>query len=143
MRTWTRPEEATQIIAIYESGRKLKDVTGADLVRNIEWRIYTEWCCNDRESDWNDHIYYRGHAFYDWLTAETHYALERAGYAWDEKQKRFFPEENFDWVYDNTRTRVLGAIVRRSVHFFSHCKDFRWVPEGNTENLRASLDSYL
>lgn len=141
---WTSPDIETSIVNLYNQlPYRIEDLPAKDLVRSIEWRIYTEWCCNREESNWDDHMSYRGQAFYGWLNKETHYALERAGFEWDSNQRQFVADNNFSQAYATTREQVLRAAVVRSVEFFRNCKQYRWPSEGDKGNLRVSLESYI
>jgi len=141
---WTDPEDAVLMASCYDSNpEKLDGVKGEDLVDNIEWRIYTEWCCNRDESVWEDHVRYHGQGLSNWVRNETHFTLERAGYEWDSREGRFNANGSFDETYRATRADVLKAVVRRAFDFFKDCKDYKWVPDGNPENLRVSLEQYM
>ncbi|MFA5856878.1 MAG: hypothetical protein WC867_05945 [Candidatus Pacearchaeota archaeon] len=142
---WTSPEDAFQMVVFYEtSSNKLKGLNGDKLVENIEWRVYTEWCCNINESGSNLPKDYFGEGFNDWVNKETHFALERAGYEWVEKEGRFkTTDESVYEIYHATRDKVLKAVVRRAVEFFKDCKDYQWVQYEEPKNIRVSLEQYM
>lgn len=141
---WTPLEDTAMMASFYDSSpERLHGVTGDKLVDNIEWRIYTEWCCNRDESDFKDHRFYTGHAFNDWVTKETHYTLERAGFNWDRQEGRFDANGTFDQTYRDAKSAVLIAVVRRAVDFFKECEEYKWPWKGDTRNLRAPLEPYI
>ncbi len=46
-RGWTAPDDEKVMIDFYNSSSRKIDGLPADrLIGNMEWRIYTEWCCN-------------------------------------------------------------------------------------------------
>ena len=141
---WTLPEDQELMILFYnQNPKRLDGLTGDRLVRNIEWRIYTEWCCNPSESVWLQHINYQGEAFAGWVRDEAHYALERADFRWNTKEKRFDANGNFHETYRQTKEKVLQAIVKKAVEFFRECRNYQWPVNGDSRNLRANLESYL
>ena len=141
---WTSPQDKKTMVDFYgKSPQRIEGITGESLVRNLEWRIYTEWCCNKPESYWVQHTSYKGNAFDKWVRDETHYGLERAGYQWSDQQQRFDANGTFSMIYKDARDRVLFAIVKKAVEFFKDCRDYQWPVEGDSRNLRTSLGPYL
>jgi hypothetical protein len=139
---WTNPADAAQMALFYHTfPEKLGDLTGEQVVNNMEWRVYTEWCMG--EGSGTEHRDYRGKGFDSWVRNETHLALERAGFQWDDESRRFNADGDFDATYQATRARVLDAVVKRSVDFLKDCRDYQWVPDGNPDNLRVSLAEYM
>jgi hypothetical protein len=141
---WTAPENEKIMADFYGQSRgKLGDLTGDKLVGNMEWRLYTEWCCNRGESRGKFHGSYKGEAFEKWIRDETHYAIEGEGFKWNPEQQRFDGNDNFAQVYEQKRERVLQASVKRAVEFFGKCKEHQWPYEGDARNLRVSLKPYM
>ncbi len=122
---------------------RLSLLSADNLISNMEWRIYTEWCCNPKESVWEDHYYYKGEGFFKWIFDETHFAIERAGFAWDNDQGRFNAVGDFTQMYEEMRQKVLQASVKRAVEFFKDCSNYQWPIKGDTRNLRTSLEPYI
>jgi hypothetical protein len=141
---WADPKDGLFMASFYDSNpAKLGDFTGQMVVDCIDWRVYTEWCCNKEEGGSRNHAIYQGEGFSNWVRAETHLALERTGLVWNEQQKRFNYDGYFGDTYIKTRDKVLQAVVRRAVDFFKDCENYRRVPEGNPANLRVSLEEYI
>jgi hypothetical protein len=138
---WTPLEDKEKISRFYdESPQKLGELSSKEFIHNMEWRLYTEYCFN---STWSEHNFYDGSTYRNWVKDETHYALERVGYKWDENRGRFIDSKDFNMKYAAMRDQVLGAVAKRSVEFLGKCREFQWPLDDNTENLRMSLEAYL
>ena len=139
---WTSHEDAMIMSTFYDrKPEKVEDLTGERVANNIGYRVYIEWCCNFREAY---HGSYYGGAFNKWVRDETHLALGKAGFEWDQKQNRFNTEGDFNQVYQQARKRVLEAVVKRAVELF---RDWQGQigpqTRDDTRNLRGSLEAYL
>jgi len=106
------------------------------LISDIEWRIYTEWCCNRGESRPEQHQYYNGHAFAEWIQKEAHYAMVRRGFRWDDPYSRFRGKGDVAQAYSDIRRQVMHAVVEKALDFFGD-------PNIHKPNLRGSLEPYL
>jgi hypothetical protein len=95
-----------------------------ELVNNIAWRIYTEWCCNKEESRYIDHCsQYEGQPYHQWVNDEKLFA----------SQKR---------QSEVVREAILHAIVKRAMELFGVWRGKEPIG-GDKRNLRASLEAYL
>lgn len=139
----TEGPDGQSLMTAYESLRPEEKLQGrhstpVDFLAEIQWRIYTEWCCGEGMS--KDHSRYQGKAFQQWVTDETHFAMERAGFTWDKERGHFHPDDEAANVYAATRANVVRAIALRASEFF-HATDERRVPKkGDPLNLRSSLE---
>ena len=139
---WTSHEDVMIMSTFYDrKPEKVEDLTGGMVANNIEYRVYIEWCCDCRDVD---HWSYNGEAFNKWVRDETHLALERADFKWDQKQNRFNSDGDFNQVYQQARKRVLEAVVGRAVELFRDWQG-QTSPQtrNDTRNLRDSLEAYL
>jgi hypothetical protein len=128
----TNPSDASTMKRYYEDSPSFEwarhYLSADELIQKIQWRIYTEWCCNKQESDWSEHPAYKSQAFDKWIDDEIHYALEKR------------PGSD----YADTRRRVLEAAVYRAVKLLGDW-GFWKMPRSTSDkrNLRCSLEPYL
>lgn len=87
--------------------------------------------------------------FMRWVTTETHYALCRQGFEFDEQRgfidvkKLLKQEETFDDYYCTTKMSVLEAVVARSIDFFKERNEVIWRGEKYNKQLSCALKDYL
>src|SRR3989338_1849820 len=130
-------EDRTKIMHHYEHyPLKFSDVSPHDFMDHIEWRLYTEFCLT---TPWENHKYYDGSVFREFIQKETHYAFERSGHLWMRGSGCFVGGENIEQVYTATRERVLEAFTHKAIDFFKACPDHCFPTRESTQNLRGSL----
>lgn len=124
-------------------------------ISQIAFRAYTEHCNEinppaspGEYADPQKSPAYTPQPFIDWINAETHHAMERAGYKWIENH--FEGNGDSQQAYQDMRQRVLSASVKKSIELV--VSGLYWdsfepkdhiVPKPTTPNLRGSLESYL
>ena len=106
--------------------QKIASVNPKDFVRNIAWRIYTEWCLDKEESkNMNLCFGYNGRSYLKWVADERLYASQR-------KQDHM------------SREAILSGVVNRAVELFGDWKGKTHSGENqDRRNLRGSLEQYL
>ena len=138
-------ESARSLMKAYEQNpNKIPDLPAINFAHNVDWRLYTEWCFN---MSWEAHRRYAGQGFNDFMANETHYALERQGFRWDQKQKQFSETgsngQHISQAYPRTIEAVLRALTDQSIEFFKKCEGYWNVRSDNPENLRVSLKLWM
>ncbi|MEK6825538.1 MAG: hypothetical protein AABY00_02005 [Nanoarchaeota archaeon] len=74
---------------------------------------------------------------YDYVARETHYALERDGFKWNNTTQKLFPELKTE-DYNSMRTRVVQALTDRAFDFWVH--NHTRQPQ---DHIRCDLKPYL
>jgi len=154
---WPNPtrEELDQMAQYYEiNPKKISGLPTDEFLWNIQWRVYTEWCLQNR---WlvESHGSYKGTAFKEWIDAETHCVMGRAGFKWEPIQYQdgkwhpleyqFVSKDGQDVTsaYQTAKQKVLQAVVARGIDFLKASEGSTMPKEGDNRNLRGSLESYL
>lgn len=138
---YTNKEDTNIIMKAYEnSPNKINELPAEKFLKNIEWRLFTEFCFNTPQKL---HPFYKGKTFEEWIDNETHYEMERLGFKWDREDEIFKSNEDLDSSYQKTREKILIALTERAIEFLKSCEEYLWPHRGDKRNLRTSLKPYL
>ena len=127
---WISMEDAEKISGFYLKLRGNATLPDNPLrfIRAIEYRIYTEWCCNKNESgEGRNHKNYSGEAYEKFVNDEKQFASQRG--------MRFETDQE-------ARDVTLKALTRRSIDYFG-LYGMNGDMRKDGENLRTSLKHWF
>jgi hypothetical protein len=135
------PADKTKLVAFARAEDSMICL-GPELVDEMGWRVYSEWCCS-RPSQGSSRTKYNGEGFRRWIDDETHYLIESTALIWDPRTNSFRdPASSLtNERYEIIRDQVLRGSLCRATEFFCSSGTFR--PEGDGRDLRTSLRGYI
>lgn len=114
-------------------------VSPKNFVEDIEHRVHMEWMIANKPSYEDSYLNYKGEPLIKFLDDETHFAIQRAGYAWTDGKFTGLTKERYIEEYYRFRDRVIDALVHYAIEFFSHPKKYK----DDGKNLRINLREWI